>query len=170
MAALYAFPWRYEPSSFFVMVCSWCHSDLRDSFFYLAKCLNTAGVVLYMSVSLQIERLLFLLTNLQLHMPVDLRIERQTWSRLPLYSAFKLYEYVDMSISVFWTAIWINGTWVHDKGLTCVRIHFKLMRAFIIASWYGFGTVLSIEQYSADPTCGYPRCLLAVLFLTPFCL
>ena len=28
----------------------------------------------------------------------------------------------------------------------------------------------TFEQYSADPTCGYPQCSFAVLFLTAFCL
>ena len=53
---------------------------------YLAECLYTAGVVLHMPVGLRVERLpflFFLLTNLQLHMLVDLGIERQ---RLSCYS------------------------------------------------------------------------------------
>ena len=82
MASLYAFPGSTYLPSFrngVLMMSS-------DFWAYLAECLYTAGVVLHMSVGLRIERLsflLFLLTNLQLHMPVALGIERR---RLSCYS------------------------------------------------------------------------------------
>ena len=81
MASLYAFLRWYVPSLFHNGVLM-----MSSDWAYLAECLYTAGVVLHMPVVLRIEQLLFLLfllTNLQLRMPVDLGIERR---RLSCYS------------------------------------------------------------------------------------